>query len=403
MQFIPTRAEGLARLAQFVPRAGAAYAETRNEDRGPADRSNVSTLSPYIRHRLVTEREVLAAVLARHAKDAAEKFVEEVLWRTYWKGWLEQRPAIWARYLARLGLDLKTLEADISLRRRYEEAIEGRTGIAGFDDWAHELGETGYLHNHARMWFSSIWIFTLHLPWTLGADVFMRRLIDGDPASNTLSWRWTAGLQTPGKTYLARADNIARFTGGRFSPRDLSRIAEPLSESPPPPAAPLAPPDPPRAGEVALLLTEEDLTPEDWALGPMRPKAILVGHAAARRSPLPVSPVVLGFTEGAVADAAARATRCFGVPIHPVALEPQALLDAARALRVGALVTGYAPIGPAAEALSRAKAALADSGIALVQLRRGLDDRAWPHATKGFFGFRKRIPELLEAEGLVAC
>ena len=91
------------------------------------------------------------------------------------------------------------------------------------------------------------------------------------------------------------------------------------------------------------------MTPEDWALGPMRPKAILVGHAAARRSPLPVSPVVLGFTEGAVADAAARATRCFGVPIHPVALEPQALLDAARALRVGALVTGYAPIGPAAE------------------------------------------------------
>lgn len=400
MQFIPTRAEGLARLARFVPRAGAAYAGTRNEDRGPADRANVSTLSPYIRHRLVTEREVLAAVLAQHGTGAAEKFVEEVFWRTYWKGWLEQRPAVWTRYQARLAADLKGLDGDISLRRRYEEAIEGRTGVEGFDDWVRELAATGYLHNHARMWFSSIWIFTLHLPWTLGADFFLRGLIDGDPASNTLSWRWTAGLQTPGKTYLARADNIARFTGGRFSPRDLSRVAEPLSEREPPPVAPLAPPDPPRAGEVALLVTEEDLTPEDWALGPMRPKAILAGHAAVRRSPLPVSSRVLRFTEGAIADAGARATERYGVPVHATALEPQALLDAARALRVGALVTAYAPVGPAAETLARAKAALADSGIALVQLRRGLDDRAWPHATKGYFGFRRRIPELLEAEGL---
>ena len=90
----PTRAEGLARLARFVPRAGSAYAASRNEDRGPRDRANVSTLSPWVRHRLVSEREVLAAVLAEHGLAEAETFVQEVLWRTYWKGWLEQRPAI---------------------------------------------------------------------------------------------------------------------------------------------------------------------------------------------------------------------------------------------------------------------------------------------------------------------
>lgn len=400
MQHPPTRAEGLARLARFAPHAGADYARTRDEDRGPHDRSNVSTLSPYIRHRLVAEHEVLEAVLARHTPEAAEKFVQEVLWRTYWKGWLEQRPGVFARYQARLAADLAALETDISLRRRYEEAVEGRAGIEGFDDWARELVATGYLHNHARMWFSSIWIFTLRLPWTLGADFFLRHLLDGDPASNTLSWRWTAGLQTPGKTYLARADNIARYTNGRFSPRHLSRVAEPLVEPDPPPPVGIPPADPPRTGEAALLLTEEDLTPEQWALGALRPRAILAGHAAARRSLLPVSRLVLDFSDGALVDAGARASARFGVPAHTVALEPQTLLDAARALRVGVLVTGYAPVGPAADALMRAKAALADAGIALVQLRRTLDERAWPHATRGFFGFRKRIPELLEAEGL---
>jgi deoxyribodipyrimidine photo-lyase len=64
-----------------------------------------------------------------------------------------------------------------------------------------ELVETGYLHNHARMWFASIWIFTLRLPWELGADFFLRHLLDGDAASNTLSWRWVAGLHTKGKHY----------------------------------------------------------------------------------------------------------------------------------------------------------------------------------------------------------
>jgi deoxyribodipyrimidine photo-lyase len=73
-------------------------------------------------------------------------------------------------------------------------ATFGRTGIACFDQWTGELLETGYLHNHARVWFSSIWIFTLRLPWKLGADFFIRFLNDGDSASNTLSWRWVAGL-----------------------------------------------------------------------------------------------------------------------------------------------------------------------------------------------------------------
>ena len=65
------------------------------------------------------------------------------------------------------------------------------------------LKENNYLHNHARMWFASIWVFTLDLPWQLGAEFFMKHLFDGDAAANTLGWRWVAGIQTQGKNYLA--------------------------------------------------------------------------------------------------------------------------------------------------------------------------------------------------------
>ncbi|OYX89674.1 MAG: hypothetical protein B7Y78_14350, partial [Caulobacter sp. 35-67-4] len=143
------------------------------------------------------------------------------------------------------------------------EALAGRTGIEGFDDWVLELRQTGYLHNHARMWFASIWIFTLQLPWTLGADFFLRHLIDADAASNTMSWRWVAGLQTPGKTYLASTDNIARYTNHRFAPKGLATEARVIAEPPIPPACAL--PDSHRAKPsqpAILLVTHEDMHPE---------------------------------------------------------------------------------------------------------------------------------------------
>ena len=90
----PTREHGIARLEAFLPRAGRRYAAVRNYDRGPGRRDNVSNLSPYIRRRLVSEAEVVAAVLTRHDRNAAEQFIQEVFWRTYCKGWLEMRPSV---------------------------------------------------------------------------------------------------------------------------------------------------------------------------------------------------------------------------------------------------------------------------------------------------------------------
>ena len=192
MSFVPTRAAGLARLAAFVPQAGRAYAEGRNNDPGPGADSVVSLLSPYLRHRLLTEAEVVDAVRARHRAEACEKFVQEVLWRTYWKGWLELRPAVWTRFLAER--DAARTTGGSGLSKAVAQAEAGQTGIDGFDHWARELVTTGYLHNHARMWFASIWIFTLRLPWALGADFFLRHLLDADPASNRLAGARSSGV-----------------------------------------------------------------------------------------------------------------------------------------------------------------------------------------------------------------
>lgn len=137
MNFIPTREAGLARLAAFLPAAGRRYAETRNADDGPADggRSNVSMLSPWLRAGLLGEREVLEAVLAAHGPRAAEKFVAEVFWRIYFKGYLEQRPTIWDDYRSGRDSAIVALENSAGLRTAHAQATEGRTGIAAFDTW----------------------------------------------------------------------------------------------------------------------------------------------------------------------------------------------------------------------------------------------------------------------------
>ncbi len=151
--------------------------------------------------------------------DGARKFLQEIAWRTYFKGWLEHRPQVWTTYCEDRDAEFVRLADQPSLRRRYEAAVTGQTGIACFDHWAKTLTSQGWLHNHARMSFASIWLFALDLPLELGADFFLQHLLDGDAASNTLSWRWVGGLHTPGKTYLATQSAIETCTAGRVLAR----------------------------------------------------------------------------------------------------------------------------------------------------------------------------------------
>lgn len=399
----PTRAEALRRLDDFSPRAGREYADWRNHDLGPADRSNVSTLSPYLRHRLVTEQEVVAAILGRHSLRAAEKFIDETCWRTYWKGWLELRPGVWSDYRGEVARLVDRLDRDRSLRDRFEAATAGRSGIGCVDTWSRELIDHGYLHNHARMWFASLWIFTLKLPWALGADFFLRHLIDGDPASNTLSWRWVAGLQTRGKTYLATAGNIARFTDGRLRPSEpMAGVADPVEGPPVPAWRPLPAAERIDAGRRhALLLTEEDLAFESLDLNAGPPEGVAGVVTTAGRSPLEVGRLATMFAEGAMADALARAESVLGVSaVRLGGDEIESVRSWAESLGVDQLVTSFVPVGPTRERVDRLREALGRRGIRLVQVRRPWDDELWPHATAGYFGFKKELEVSLNRLGL---
>jgi deoxyribodipyrimidine photo-lyase len=254
------------------------------------------------------------------------------------------------------------------------------------------------------MWFASIWIFTLRLPWALGASHFLSHLLDGDPASNTLSWRWIAGLHTPGKHYLARASNISKYTNGQFDPRGcLDERAEAL----PPddadfslrPCAEPPTPDPTRTS--GLLLTGEDLTPEHSGLRQFRFAALAGGWDQQIAKDLDLSPRVAAFSRGALEDGLGRASRHFGVSAEHLTGENW-INDAvawARSERLEQVVTPYAPVGAWAERLDLLANRLARVNIRLTFHRRVWDSSLWPGARAGYFRFRKqaepRLRELL--------
>jgi deoxyribodipyrimidine photo-lyase len=371
--FPATRAAGLASMNAVIPRMGRAYAAGRNADLGPDRETATSALSPYLRRRMLLESEVVDAALDVHGPQRAEKFIQEVFWRSYFKGHLETRPAIWFRYRDELAASRNRLATESGLRRVFEDAANGRTGIECFDDWARELVATNWLHNHTRMWFASIWIFTLRLPWVLGADFFLRHLLDGDPASNTLSWRWVAGLHTRGRPYVARAENIQRYTDGRYCPDGLNENPAPLDEPDPPAAETLPAADPAPSGEVALLLHLDDLHPESLPLDGVTVTRVggLTAHAdgAVER--------VRQFDRDAMADALDRAGAHFGCPSVPAYEGWSGDLP---------VVTPWSPVGPSAEALP-----------ACPRIRRPWDSAIWPRSTRGYFQVKAAIPAVLTA------
>ena len=227
MTIKPTRIEAKKNLTYFIEEKLVNYSKLRNFKIDIDDKTTTSNLSPYITHGILSENEVIRESLKKHSYLTSEKFIQEILWRIYWRGWLELRPQVWKNYLK----NLKKLKDEFKDNRKYIQVTEGNSNIECFNDWVKELKESNYLHNHARMWFASIWIFTFNLPWELGAAFFMKYLYDGDTASNTLSWRWVAGIQTKGKHYLAKEWNIRKFTNEKYKKIAINENALPIKEN----------------------------------------------------------------------------------------------------------------------------------------------------------------------------
>ena len=226
MNFKPSREFAIEQLDKFIEKNLIEYSKLRNFDFGPDRRSNVSCISPYVNHGVVNESEIINKSLKKFSFIKNEKFIQEVLWRVYWKGWMELRPKVWTDFLN----DLNEIKIKYQNNENYLNAINGKTNIDCFNYWVDELKKYNYLHNHTRMWFASIWIFTLELPWQLGAEFFMKHLFDGDSASNTLGWRWVAGIQTKGIHYSAQEWNIKKFTNNKFDKIKLNENSLPKTD-----------------------------------------------------------------------------------------------------------------------------------------------------------------------------
>ena len=375
MNFGTSRASAIENLNRFVDQNLFEYSKLRNFDYGPDNRSNISCLSPYITHGVISELEVIKKSLSKFSFSKNEKFIQEVLWRTYWKGWLELRPNVWTDYLN----ELKKIREEFKDNQNYKNAIEGNTNIECFNEWIKELKETNYLHNHARMWFASIWIFTLDLPWQLGAEFFMKHLYDGDAASNTLGWRWVAGIQTQGKNYLASEWNIKKFTNNRFSNIKLNENAPPKVFEKTYTIIKQDFNNPQNIEDKNLLIFENNLSFEitDFQNNKFK-KIYLISNKNENRS-LKLSEKVLKFKSLLIEDQEQR-LKAKSIDCKVIDINEIKKIENCYAL--------YPTVGENLDYLNL-------NNIKIDFLYRKLDQYSWQYCNKGFFNFKNYIPKII--------
>ena len=377
MIFEASRAKALNQLNNFVENNLGEYSKLRNFDFGPEKRSNISCLSPYITHGIINEQEVIQKALSKFSFSKNEKFIQEVLWRTYWKGWLELRPNVWADYL----IELNQIKNEFKDNKDYIAAIEGKTKVDCFNEWVKELKENNYLHNHTRMWFASIWIFTLELPWQLGAEFFMQHLYDGDAASNTLGWRWVAGIQTQGKHYLASEWNIKKFTNNRFQNIKLNENAPPkVSEK----SYQIIKQDfnnPQKIENKNLLIFENNLSFEitDFKENNFK-KIYLVSNKNENRA-IKLSEKLVKFKSHLIEDQEQR--------LKNQSIDCQ-IIDISELTNIENYYSLYPTVGENLDFLN-------SNNLKINFLYRNLDQLAWQYCSKGFFNFKNYIPKIVSS------
>ena len=377
MIFEASRAKAVDKLNHFVENNLSEYSKLRNFDFGTDNRSNISCLSPYITHGIINELEVIDKSLKKFSFQKNEKFIQEVLWRVYWKGWLELRQNVWSDYL----MELDNLRDEYKSNNSYLRAIEGKTDIECFNQWIIELKENNYLHNHARMWFASIWIFTLELPWQLGAEFFMKHLYDGDAASNTLGWRWVAGVQTQGKHYLASEWNINKFTNNRFQNIKLNENAPPKISGKSFPMIKQEFNNPQNLEEKNLLIFENNLSFEITDFKENRFKKIYIISNRNENRSIKLSEKLVKFKSLLMKDQEQR--------LKDESIDCE-VVDVSEIKNIENYYGLYPTVGENLDYLN-------SNNLKIDFLYRNLDQLAWQYCNKGFFNFKNYIPKIISA------
>ena len=376
MNFVASRATAIEKLNQFAEKNLFEYSRLRNFDYGPDNRSNISCLSPYITHGVISEFEIIKKSLSKFSFSKNEKFIQEVLWRTYWKGWLELRPNVWTDYLN----ELKKIREEFKDNTKYKNAIEGNTNIECFNEWVNELKENNYLHNHARMWFASIWIFTLDLPWQLGAEFFMKHLFDGDAAANTLGWRWVAGIQTQGKNYLASEWNIKKFTNNRFNNIKLNESAPPIISNKTYSASKLELNNPQNLEEKNLLIFENNLSFEISDFKDQKFKKVFLISNKNENRTIELTEKLMKFKSQLIEDQKKR--------LEEKSIDSE-IIDLSEIQKVDENSYGlYPTVGENLDFINT-------NNLKIEFLYRKLDQFSWQYCNKGFFNFKNYIPKII--------
>ena len=388
-------------LESFIPIAGKAYSKNRNFYRPLTEKQEVSLLSPAIRHRVINEKFILKKILGAHNYINSEKFIQEVFWRSYWKGWLELRPTVYHDYLQDRNLDLQKIRSNDNNFQNYNYAIEGKTKIACFDKWVSELKSFGYLHNHARMWFASIWIFTLDLPWSLGADFFMQHLLDGDPASNTLSWKWVAGIQTKGKNYIATSSNIKTFTYEKYFPENqLSVNPNPILSNKEYNIEQLnfKSSDTDTEKEYGLVIYADDIDICDIPFfNKLKIKSVYSGGAKNLSHDHDLSPLLSNFLDQMLKIKCAEL--CKEKDISYFYSEDDYYLNFKKWItdnNINNILVIRPTVGSWGKVHSKIKEISFKNDIGVSEIIKSFDSLIWPHATHGFFKFKQKIPKFLD-------
>ena len=376
MNFPTSRNNALKKLDDFIENNILDYTKSRNFDFGIQNRKNTSCLSPYVSHGIISETEIINKVLKKHLFNKTEKFIQEVLWRIYWRGWLELRPMVWNDYL----IKLKVLNEEYKTNKNYLNAIKGETNIQCFNDWVNELKETNYLHNHTRMWFASIWIFTLELPWELGAEFFLKHLYDGDSASNTLGWRWAAGIQTPGKHYVASEWNIKKFTNNRYEKIRLNESAVPIKNNKTYSISKKDFINPKIDDGKILLIFDNNLSFEFSDFRDKKFKKILIVNSNEDRQ-ISLSDNIVKFKESLFQDQLDRLKK-FSIDCEVIKIKDIKQINE----NIYAL---YPSVGENLDFVVSNK-------LQNIQfLYRKIDQFSWKYCTKGFFNFKNYIPQII--------
>lgn len=175
------------------------YGKTRNYIDG-----DVSYLSPYISRGVISTRQVMEITLERGFQTSEiQKFLQELAWRDYWQ-------LIWLSKGEQIFEDLRHPQPQVQLHEVPSALINANTGIEAIDTAIEEFYQTGYLHNHVRMYIASIACNIGNAHWWAPSQWMYYHLLDGDLASNSLSWQWVAGSNS-NKKYFANQENINKY------------------------------------------------------------------------------------------------------------------------------------------------------------------------------------------------